>query len=184
MGELVVVRHAETDWTVSGQHTGHSDIPLNDRGREAARRLPARLARWSFAEVWCSPLMRAKETCEIAGYGDRAQLDAGLKEWDYGSYDGLTTLQIQAERPDWNLWTDGCPGGEDAAAVGARADAVLHALPGDGDVLAFSHGHFLRVLTARWLRLEAADGALFAFAPGAVGVLGHEHERRILRALG
>ena len=184
MGELVVVRHADTDWSVSGQHTGHTDIPLNDKGREAARRLPAQLAHWSFAAVLCSPLMRAKATCEIAGYGDRAQLDAGLEEWDYGSYEGLTTAQIQEQRPDWDLWRDGCPGGEDAAAVGARADSVLHGLPGAGDVLAFSHGHFLRVLIARWLGLEPADGALFVLEPGGIGVLGHEHGRRVLRALG
>jgi probable phosphoglycerate mutase len=182
--ELVVVRHADTDWTQSGQHTGHTDIPLNGAGRAAASALPARLAAWSFAEVWCSPLQRARETCEIAGYGKRAELRPELIEWDYGAYEGVTTKEIQAERPDWDLWRDGAPGGEDAAAVGARADLVLAGVGDSGVVLVFSHGHFLRVLIARWLSLEPVQGALFLLAPGALGVLGHERDRRVLRALG
>ena len=180
MAELVIVRHADTDWTASGQHTGHTDVALNERGREAARRLPAKLAHWGFESVFESPLRRAVETCELAGYGARAQVRAELREWDYGSYEGLTTTEIREQRPDWDLWRDGAPGGEDAAAVGARADAFLGELPPGGDVLAFSHGHFLRVLIARWLGLEPVGGALFAIAPGAVGALGHERERRVL----
>src|ERR1700728_1080222 len=184
MPELVIVRHVDTEWTASGQHTGRTDIPLTQTGREAAKRLPGRLARWSFAAVWSSPLVRARETSAIAGYADRAETNAALEEWDYGAYEGLTTAQIRARRPGWDLWRDGCPGGEDAAAVGARADAVLRALPADGDVLAFSHGHFLRVLIARWLGLEPDSGALFVIASGALGVLGYEHERRVLAELG
>jgi probable phosphoglycerate mutase len=183
-GELVIVRHADTDWTASGQHTGHTDLPLNAEGREAAKRLAGRLARWTFAAIWCSPLTRARETCELAGYGSRAVEHGELIEWDYGAYEGTTTAQIQAERPDWDLWRDGCPDGENAAGVGARADAALAALPADSDVLVFSHGHLLRVLIARWLGLEPQQGALFLLAPGGIGVLGHERERRVLGSLG
>jgi probable phosphoglycerate mutase len=182
--ELVVVRHADTDWTQSGQHTGHTDIPLNAAGRSAAARLPARLAAWSFRSVWCSPLRRAHETCAIAGYGERAEERPDLIEWNYGEYEGVTTEEIQSQRPGWDLWRDGCPAGEDVAAVGARADHVLAGLPDAGDVLVFSHGHFLRVLIARWLSLEPVDGALFRLAPGAIGVLSHERDRRVLSTLG
>jgi len=180
-GSLVVVRHADTDWTLSGQHTGRTDIALNEAGRATAAGLAARLAGWSFAAVWSSPLARAAATARIAGYSP-AHHDE-LIEWDYGAYEGLTSAQIRAQRPDWDLWRDGCPGGEDAAAVGARADAALSTLPAHGDVLLFSHGHMLRVLTARWLGLPATEGALFTFAPGGVGVLGHEQGRRVLRGL-
>jgi broad specificity phosphatase PhoE len=180
-GELVIVRHADTDWTVSGQHTGRTDLPLNDAGRRTARGLPARLAGRSFAAVWSSPLARAMQTAQIAGFAPQERPD--LMEWDYGAYDGLTSAQINERAPGWDLWRDGCPDGEDAAAVTRRADAVLAALPPAGDVLVFSHGHMLRVLTARWLGLDGVDGALFVIAPGAVGELGHEHSRRVLRSL-
>jgi broad specificity phosphatase PhoE len=181
--ELVVVRHADTDWTASGQHTGHTDLPLNDSGRVAAVRLGPRLARRSFTAVWCSPLQRAVQTCELAGYGELAQRRVELEEWNYGAYEGVTSEQIAARRPGWDLWRDGCPDGEDAAAVGVRADAALAALPSAGCVLVFSHGHFLRVLIARWLGLGPQAGALFVLAPGAIGLLGHEHGRRVLRGL-
>jgi probable phosphoglycerate mutase len=182
--EIVIVRHADTDWTASGQHTGHSDIPLNEIGRVVASRLGPRLAEWSFGEVWCSPLQRAVATCELAGYGDRCVLRDELIEWDYGDYEGVTSEQIEARRPGWNLWRDGCPGGERAADVGRRADAALAAVPAQGCLLVFSHGHYLRVLIARWLELEPTGGALFLLAPGAIGVLAHEHGRRALRRLG
>jgi broad specificity phosphatase PhoE len=182
VADIVFVRHADTDWTASGQHTGDTDLVLNEQGRAAARRLPARLAHWSFVAVYTSPMMRARQTCEIAGYDSQSQERAELREWDYGDYEGLTTAAIREQRPDWDMWRDGCPGGEDAAAVGARADAFLHGLlPVAGEVLVFSHGHLLRVMIARWLGLEPAEGALFAIAPGGVGVLEHERERRILR---
>ena len=180
-GELVIVRHADTDWTVSGQHTGRTDLALNEAGRAKALGLRARLERRDYAAVWSSPLARARETARLAGFDPLVRGE--LAEWDYGDYEGLTTAQIRERAPGWDLWRDGCPGGENVAAVGARADAVLAALPAADDVLVFSHGHLLRVLTARWLGLEPADGALFVLAPGAIGVLGHEHERRVLRSL-
>jgi probable phosphoglycerate mutase len=182
MNELWIVRHADTEWTASGQHTSRTDLPLTEAGRAAARALRERLAGHEFALVLCSPLQRARETCELVGLA--AQDEPRLTEWDYGEYEGMTTPQIRAARPDWDLWRDGCPGGEDAAQVGRRIEALLASLPGEGDVALFSHGHALRVLTARWLGLEAADGALFALAPGAIGVLGYERERHVLRAWG
>jgi broad specificity phosphatase PhoE len=179
-GELVIVRHADTDWTVSGRHTGRTDLPLNEAGRATALTLREPLAGWRFAAVWSSPLARARETARLAGFAPQERSD--LLEWDYGAYEGLTTAQIEERRPGWDLWRDGCPGGEDAADVATRADAVLAALPAHGNVLAFSHGHFLRVLTARRLGLPATDGALFALPPGGIGVLGYERERRVLRS--
>jgi broad specificity phosphatase PhoE len=180
-GELVIVRHADTDWTQSGQHTGRTDLPLNEIGRTRARALRGRLEGRTFAAVWSSPLVRARETAALLGFAPQPRVE--LEEWDYGDYEGLTTEQIRERAPGWDLWRDGCPGGEDAADVGARADAVLASLPAEGDVLVFSHGHMLRVLTACWLGLAATDGALIAIAPAAIGVLGHEHGRRVLRSL-
>ncbi|HEX2702506.1 MAG TPA: histidine phosphatase family protein [Solirubrobacteraceae bacterium] len=183
-GELVVVRHADTDWSESGRHTGRTDMPLNEDGRAAATTLAERLAGHTFVAVWCSPLRRAAQTAELAGFGGLARERAELVEWDYGAYEGLTTEQIHEQRPGWDLWRDGCPGGEDAAAVGARADQVLAELPETGTVLVFSHGHLLRVLIARWLALKPARGALFLLAPGRIGVLTHERDRRVLSSLG
>ena len=177
---LVIVRHADTDWTVSGQHTGRTDVPLNAAGRAAALALREPLGRWSFDAVWSSPLARAAETARLAGFAPVARDE--LMEWDYGAFEGLTSAEIRARDPNWDLWRDGCPAGEEAADVGARADDVLASLPPDGDVLAFSHGHMLRVLAARWLGLAATAGALFPLAPAGIGVLGHEQGRRVLRA--
>jgi probable phosphoglycerate mutase len=177
---LVIVRHADTDWTVSGQHTGRTDVPLNAAGRARALTLREPLAQWTFAAVWSSPLSRATETAALAGFAP-VELD-DLLEWNYGDFDGLTREQIRERRPDWDLWRDGCPGGEQAADVARRADALLAALPPAGDVLVFSHGHMLRVLTARWLGLAAVDGALFPLTPGAIGTLDHEQGRRVLRS--
>jgi broad specificity phosphatase PhoE len=179
-GELVIVRHADTDWTVSGRHTGGTDLPLNEAGRAKALALPGRLAGRTFATVWSSPLVRARETARLAGFTPTVRSE--LVEWDYGAYEGLTSVQIRELRPGWDLWRDGCPGGEDAADLERRADALLTTLPPQGDVLVFSHGHMLRVLTARWLGLPAPDGALFTLAPGGIGVLGHEQQRRVLRS--
>src|SRR5262249_23037278 len=143
----VLVRHAETEWTISGQHTGSSDIPLTERGRDAARALAAPLRAWEFARVLVSPLRRARETCELCGLAAAAQPDERLKEWDYGDYEGLTSAEIEERRPGWSLWRDGCPGGEQPEEVGARADAVVSdLLAGGAPVAVFSHGHFLRVL--------------------------------------
>jgi probable phosphoglycerate mutase len=176
---IVVVRHGETEWSLSGQHTSRTDLPLTTNGRKRATALRDLLSGYSFALVLSSPLRRALETCEIAGYGDVVELDDDLREWDYGEYEGLTTPQIRETRPDWNLWRDGCPGGEGPAEVGQRADRVIARLAGaDGDAVAFAHGHVLRVVTARWAEMNVAEGARFKFGAGAIGVLGHERETR------
>jgi probable phosphoglycerate mutase len=180
---LVIVRHANTEWTESGRHTGRTDIPLNEAGRAKAAALAPVLRERSFAAVWSSPLRRALETAQLAGFASPVLHDE-LMEWDYGEYDGLTTPEILERRPGWDMWRDGCPGGEQAADVGRRADAALAMLPPRGDVLAFSHGHALRVLVARWLGLPPTDGRLLLLAPGAIGVLGWEHGRRVLARLG
>ncbi len=186
----VLVRHAETEWTLSGQHTGRTDLPLTDAGRAAAAALAPRLAGYELSLVLVSPLRRARETCELCGLGDRAEVLDDLREWDYGEYEGLTTPEILARRAGWNMWRDGCPGGEDAAAVGARADAVIARIvaasggAGSGGghvtVAVFSHGHVLRVLGARWIELLPAAGALLGLSPGSLCTLGTEHETRII----
>jgi probable phosphoglycerate mutase len=178
---IVLVRHGQTEWSESGRHTGRTDLPLIEAGRRRARALRAELADLSFSLVLCSPLLRARETCRLAGYGERAILCDDLREWDYGDYEGLTTPEIHLRDPGWNLWRDGCPGGESPQQIGARADQALARLRnGGGDVLAFAHGHVLRVLAARWLQMEPAAGARFAFAPGAVSWLDHERDTEVL----
>jgi probable phosphoglycerate mutase len=182
MRELWLVRHGETEWSLSGAHTGRTDIPLTAAGRERAAAVGRYLAGRKFAGVLVSPLGRARETCRLAGY-ENAQIDPGLSEWDYGDYEGRTTAQIQAERPGWSLWSDGVPNGETAAQVAARADGVIaHALAvaGEGDVALFAHGHILRVLAARWLGLPPEDGRLFALGTAAVSTLGYERETRVI----
>jgi broad specificity phosphatase PhoE len=178
---IVVVRHGETEWSLSGQHTSTTDLPLTPAGRDRAATVAHVLDGYSFTLVLSSPLRRALETAEIAGFKDRVAIDENLREWDYGEYEGLTTPQIREQRPDWNLWRDGCPGGESPAQVGERADRVLARLAGaDGDALAFAHGHILRVLTARWAEMEVAEGARFKLGAGAIGVLGHERDTRAI----
>ena len=179
---IVIVRHGETEWSANGKHTSHTDLSLTEAGRERALSLASELSRWSFSLVLTSPLKRARETCELAGLGDGAELCGDLHEWDYGEYEGLTTPEIRVSRPDWSLWRDGCPGGEMPEQVGERADRALARLrEGDGDVVAFAHGHILRVLTARWLGMPVAAGARFALAAGGVGELGYERETEVLR---
>jgi broad specificity phosphatase PhoE len=181
MSELWLVRHAETAWSAARKHTGRTDVPLTDAGRETARGLAARLAGHDFAAVLVSPLSRARETAELAGLGDRAQPRDDLMEWDYGAYEGRTTAEIREERPDWSLWRDGVPGGEDADTVAARVDRVIaEAAAIDGDVAIVAHGHVLRVLAARWLEQPAAFGARLALETGGVGRCGHERETRVL----
>jgi probable phosphoglycerate mutase len=181
LARLVLVRHGETEWSLSGQHTSRTDLPLTDRGRERAAALPEALGSYSFALVLCSPLRRARETCAIAGFEDRAVIDDDLHEWDYGEYEGLTTPEIREKDPEWVLWRDGCPGGETPAAVGARADRVLaRVAAASGDALAFAHGHILRVVAARWVGMEVAAGARFVLSAGAVSVLGHERETEVI----
>jgi probable phosphoglycerate mutase len=179
--EIVLVRHAETEWSRDGRHTGRTDVPLTDRGRVAALALADRLDRWHFQLVLVSPSVRARETCELCGLGADAQVRAELLEWDYGEYEGLTTPQIQAGRAGWSLWRDGCPGGENAAAVGARADRMIAELATvEGTVAVFSHGHMLRVLGARWIALDPGQGGRLGLSTGAICVLGHERQTRIL----
>jgi broad specificity phosphatase PhoE len=183
--ELVVVRHGATAWSDAGRHTGRTDLPLTPRGVEAARRLEQALAGWSFGLVLSSPRRRALETCRLAGLGGCVEVCGLLVEWDYGDYEGLTTREILERRPGWSLWRDGCPGGEDAQAVGRRADELLARLADGGRVsgqpaVLFSHGHFLRVLAARWLGLDPSAGGLFSLDPSSLSVLGHEHGTRTI----
>ena len=173
---LNVARHGETAWSLSGQHTGRTDVPLTERGEEQARRLGARLAGHTFARVLTSPLQRASRTCALAGYGDVAGVDVDLLEWDYGRYEGRRTVEIHAERPGWDLFRDGCPGGESPAQVGARADRIVSRVRAvSGNVLVFSSGHFLRVLAARWLGLAPGDARYFLLDTTGFGALGYEH---------
>jgi broad specificity phosphatase PhoE len=178
---IVAIRHGETDWSASGRHTSRTDLSLNDEGRERAAALPDVLRAMEFALVLCSPLRRARETCELAGYADRAVLSEDLHEWDYGQYEGLTTPEIRERDPGWNLWRDGCPGGERPEDVAARVDRVLErALAAGADVLVFSHGHTLRTMAARWIEMGPAAGARFALGAGAIGVLGYERQTRVI----
>lgn len=180
--EVVLVRHGETEWTLSGQHTGHTDIPLTDRGREEARALAAKLAGRSFALVLTSPLVRAAETCRLAGLGGHARERDELMEWNYGAYEGRRTPDIRKEHPGWTLWNDGVPEGETAAQVATRVDRViveLRSTPGDAAV--FAHGHVLRVLAARWLGLDPAAGRFFALDPATISILGYERETPVVR---
>jgi broad specificity phosphatase PhoE len=168
------VRHGETAWSLSGQHTGTTDIPLTDNGRRLASRLRPVLARESFARVLTSPLQRARETCELCGLGDAAAVDADLVEWNYGKYEGLTPAQIHATAPGWLIFRDGCPGGETPDEVGARVDRVIaRARAVEGDVALFAHGHVLRVLVARWLGLPAGAGQHFLLDTGTLNVLSY-----------
>jgi broad specificity phosphatase PhoE len=182
MRELWLIRHGETEWSRSGAHTGRTDIPLTAAGRNNAAAAGRYLAAHPFALVLVSPLQRARETCRLAGY-ENATIDPDLSEWDYGDYEGRTTSQIQAERPQWSLWTDGVPNGETAAEVAARAGRVIAralAVEGNADVALFAHGHILRVLATCWLGLPPEDGRLFALGTGAVSTLGYERETRVI----
>ena len=180
MPELWLIRHGETEWSRSGAHTGLTDLPLTAAGAAAATRLAAPLAAHPFALVLTSPLQRARRTARLAGFPD-ALPDPNLVEWNYGDYEGLSTPQIQVDRPGWNLWRDGVPHGETAAQVAARADAVIaRALAADGDVALFAHGHVLRILTACWLGLPPDAGRLFALATATLSTLGYERETRVI----
>lgn len=180
MGEVLPViylaRHGETAWSLTGQFTGLTDLPLTERGERNARQLGERLKGLTFAKVFTSPLKRARRTCELAGFGAVAEVDPDLVEWDYGQYEGRRTAEIQAERPGWLLFRDGCPGGESPAQVAVRADRVvdrLRAVSGDG--LLFSSGHFIRVLACRWLGLESTnDGRYFMLSTAGLSALGYE----------
>ena len=183
MNELLLARHGETEWSLNGRHTGRTDLPLTENGRRLALRLAPRLEGHRFALVLTSPLRRAIETCELAGLGAQAQVRDYLREWDYGDYEGITTAEIQRQRPGWSLWRDGCPNGEVAAQVGARADRVIAEVrAADADSIAFGHGHLLRVLAARWLGLAPESGAMFALGTGTLSTLGYEHDTAVIRS--
>ena len=183
MGEhlpiVYLARHGETAWTISGQHTGLTDLPLTERGERTARRLGERLKGLTFAQVLTSPLQRAARTCELAGFKSVAELDKDLVEWNYGQYEGRRTAEIFAERPGWELFRDGCPGGESPQDVSVRADRIVHrvrAVP--GNILLFTSGHFLRVLAARWLGLEpSVNCKFFMLSTASLSALGYEHDR-------
>ena len=179
---VVLVRHGESEWSRDGKHTGHTDVPLTDGGRQQARVVGEALRGRDFALVLTSPLSRAFETCGLAGFGDRAERRDDLMEWNYGAYEGRTTPEIREERPGWTLWRDGVPGGETIEQVASRVDLVIEEIRGaDGDALLFAHGHVLRVLTARWLGLEPHAGRLFALDPATLSTLGHERETPVIR---
>lgn len=173
---IYLARHGETAWSLTGQHTGRTDLPLTKRGERNARRIGKRLSGRSFARVFTSPLQRATRTCELAGFGSVAEVDPNLIEWNYGEYEGLRTAEIQAKRPDWQLFRDGCPGGESPGQVGERADHTVSRLRKiEGEVLIFSSGHFLRVLAARWLGLEPRAGQYFMLRTASLSGLGYEN---------
>jgi len=175
---VFLARHGETAWSVSGQHTGHTDLPLTGHGEANARRLGEGLRHASFDAVFTSPLQRARRTCELAGFAERAELDPDLVEWDYGNYEGLRTAEIRAKRPDWRLFRDGCPGGESVEQISARADRVIARWRKlDATILAFSSGHILRVIAARWLGMPAAAGAYLVLGTGSLSQLGYDHDR-------
>jgi len=175
---VYLARHGETAWTLTGQHTGLTDLPLTERGEENARRLGERLKGLTLAKVLTSPLKRARRTCELAGFGSVAEVDPDLVEWNYGQYEGRRGQDIRAERPDWNLFRDGCPGGETPAQVSARADQVVsrvHAI--EGNTLLFTSGHFMRVLASRWLGLEpSANSRYFMLSTASLSALGYEND--------
>jgi len=173
---IYLARHGETVWSLSGQHTGLTDLPLTERGERNARALGERLTGLTFAKVLTSPLQRVARTCALAGFEGVAEVDRDLREWNYGDYEGRTSAEIHAQRPDWQLFRDGCPGGESPQDVGARADRVVRRVRAlQGDVLLFSSGHFLRTLTVRWLGLEPAGGRLLLLGTAALSALSYEH---------
>ncbi len=184
--ELWLIRHGETEWSLSRKHTGRTDIGLTEHGRQRAEELRDYLAGKKFAAVLTSPMKRARETCEIAGFGDVAKVDEGLREWDYGVHEGRTTEEIRAETPGWSVWKNEIAEGETVEQVGERADGVIEralAAAGDGERVAlFAHAHILRILAARWVGLEAREGRLFVLGTGSVSVLGWERETRVIEA--
>lgn len=186
--ELWLVRHGETEWSAAGRHTSRTDVPLTEAGKKMAAEVGEYLAQTHFAAVLRSPMLRAKETCEIAGFGDVALVDDGLKEWDYGVYEGRTSKEIQAEIPGWSVWKNDIVGGETAEQVGLRADGVIAravSLGGTSQdtsrIALFAHAHILRILAARWIGLEARGGSLLALSTGSVSVLGWERETQVIQ---
>ena len=174
--KVLLIRHGETEWSLSGQHTGTTDIPLTENGRAVAKLLKPVFVEQTFALVLSSPLWRARQTCDLAGLGDRAEIDPDLVEWNYGEYEGLTPQQIHAVRPGWIIFTDGCPGGEGPDQIEARIDRVIariRTVAPKGNVAVFAHGHLIRAFAARWLGLRAADGRFFLLDPATVNVMSY-----------
>lgn len=179
--ELWLIRHGETAWSLSGAHTGHTDLPLTAEGEEQARRLAPKLAGHPFALVLTSPMQRARRTCELAGLSAQAQVDRNLNEWNYGAYEGLSTADIHRTRPDWSPFREGFPDGETIDQVASRAQAAIErGLAAKGDVALFAHGHILRILATCWLELPPADARLFALSTASISTLGYEHETRVI----
>ena len=175
--EIYLVRHGETEWSLSGQHTGSTDIPLTENGKAVARELGEKLIGIEFTAVWSSPMSRALDTARLAGYEHDVRIDDRLKEWTYGDYEGKTTPEVREARPDWFLWRDGCPGGESPEQVGHRSDELIDEVRAvEGDVLLFAHGHILRVITARWLGYPPGDGMHFSLGTATLSILGWERE--------
>lgn len=182
--QLLLIRHGETEWARDGRHTGRTDIPLTDRGRDEARLAASTLRDWSIDAVFTSPLVRARETAQLVGFGERAVVDDRIVEWDYGDYEGRRTLEVRETIPDWSVWTHPIHGGESVDAVGDRADAFLDELDGrPGNVVVFAHGHFLAILIARWCALAPVEGRRFSLATATVSLLGHHREDRVVRAI-
>jgi len=174
---VYLARHGETAWSLSGQHTGMTDLPLTERGERNARNLGGRLKGLAFAKVFTSPLQRAVRTCELSGFGAAAEIDPDLVEWNYGEYEGRTSREIREKRPDWNLFRDGCPGGETPAQIGARADRVVSRLRAvQGNALVFSSGHFLRVLAARWVGFAPGAAERFLLITASLSALSYERD--------
>ena len=183
MAELWLIRHGETAWSLSGQHTGRTDIPLTPRGVQQAELLGRRLMKKTFALVLTSPLHRARETARLSGHGAEAIPEDDLMEWDYGAYEGRTSADIRKEVPDWTIWSAGPRGGETADQVGERVDRVIaRAVAADGDVALYAHGHVLRILAARWLGMAATGGRYFGLDTASLSKLGYERETRVIRA--
>ncbi len=183
MAEIVLIRHGQTEWSAAGRHTSHTDLPLTADGERQAREVGAALAGRRFVAVLCSPRRRATQTAELAGLAVTT-LDSDLVEWDYGQYEGITTAEIRRAQPGWDLWTDGCPGGESPEQIGTRIDRLLDRAEGylaEGDVALIGHGHSLRVAGARWTGLPPSAGALLALDTATLSALGHEHERQVIR---
>ena len=185
--QLYFIRHGETRWSISGQHTGRTDIPLTANGEETARQLEPSLRQIAFVRVFTSPSLRARQTCEMAGLAPTAEIAPDLQEWNYGDYEGQLSAEIRKSRPDWDVWRDGCPNGETPIQVSNRADSLFENLLGlEGNIALFSHGQFGRVLAARWIGLPAFAGRHFAIYPARISILGHEKdypERRVHIAL-
>jgi probable phosphoglycerate mutase len=184
--QIYLVRHGETAWSISGQHTGRTDLALTERGEHAAQELRARLQGLSFTKVFTSPLQRARRTAELAGFGESAEIDPNLMEWDYGNYEGRRTVDIRAERPGWRLFEDGCPGGETLVEMATRADRVIARIRAlERDVLVFAHREILRILIARWIALPALEARRLDLATASVSTLGYDHglEEPVIRPL-